>query len=58
MVITFNLEESIGTTERAAQPGAYLEEIGGGRLEDWPFRQIVDALERLFRKVVVACWAA
>jgi len=37
---------------------AYLTEIGRkGSLKDRQFHQVVDALEALFRKVVVAPWA-
>jgi hypothetical protein len=44
---------------RPEEVRAYLEEIGRkGGLEDWQFRQIVDALDALFCKVVVAPWAA
>jgi len=38
---------------------AYLTEIGRkGGLKDWQFRQVVEALEALFCKVVVAPWAS
>jgi len=36
----------------------YLEEIGRkGSLKDWQLRQVVDALEALFCKVVMVPWA-
>jgi integron integrase len=44
---------------RPEEVSAYLEEIGRkGGLKDWQFRQVVDALEALFCKVVVAPWAS
>ncbi|MGH8594981.1 MAG: pentapeptide repeat-containing protein [Gammaproteobacteria bacterium] len=43
---------------RPEEVGAYLEEIGRkGSLKDWQFRQVVDSLEALFCKLVVAPWA-
>ncbi len=43
---------------RPEEVSGYLEGIGRkGNLKEWQFRQIVDALETMFCKVVVAPWA-
>jgi hypothetical protein len=49
---------TILSMHRPDEVNAYLTEIGRkGSLKDWQFRQVVDALEALFCKVVVVPWA-